>query len=159
MVEGGAKSDERNSSKWGHLRLAHSCLRGASRSATNQASITSVHAPIAGLCRTGYSFRGGGTASVNACRTARRCTPCRAANSRIDNPSRRASRRIASNNSTLDLATPDLHIAEHDMKIRTKVGPTFVTTRRPTTSKVTTQAGPTFAPTTGAREGDHTHRP
>ena len=24
MVEGGAKSDERNSSKWGHLRLAHS---------------------------------------------------------------------------------------------------------------------------------------
>src|SRR6266545_504848 len=37
------------------------------------------------------------------------------------------------------------------------MGPTFVTTRRPPTSKVTTQAEPTFAPTAGARSGDHTH--
>src|SRR6266542_259036 len=36
------------------------------------------------------------------------------------------------------------------------MGPTFVTTRRPPTSKVTTQAEPTFAPTAGARSGDHT---
>src|SRR6266498_2883675 len=39
------------------------------------------------------------------------------------------------------------------------MGPTFVTTRRPPTSKVTTQAEPTFAPTAGARSGDHTHLP
>src|SRR6266545_5815005 len=38
------------------------------------------------------------------------------------------------------------------------MGPTFVTTRRPPTSKVTTQAEPTFAPTAGARSGDHTQR-
>ena len=30
----------------------------------------------------------GGTGDSNACRTARRCTPCRAANARFDNPSR-----------------------------------------------------------------------
>jgi len=31
MVEGGAKSDRRNSSKWGHLRLAHSAREVALR--------------------------------------------------------------------------------------------------------------------------------
>src|SRR5581483_9636443 len=38
----------------------------------------------------------------------RRCTPCRSANARIDNPSRRWSRRIASNSSTFDLTEPAL---------------------------------------------------
>ena len=47
-------------------------------------------------------LRGGGTADASACRTARRCTLCRRASSRIDTPSSRCSRRIRSNCSTLD---------------------------------------------------------
>ena len=47
-------------------------------------------------------LRGGGTADARAWRTARRCTLCRRASSRIDTPSSRCSRRIRSNCSTLD---------------------------------------------------------
>jgi hypothetical protein len=39
------------------------------------------------------------------------------------------SRLICSNSSTLDRAIPDLHADDYDMKIRTGVGPIFVTTR------------------------------
>jgi hypothetical protein len=74
-------------------------------------------------------LRGGGTALASACRTVRRCTRCLSASSRIDNPSTRRSRLICSNSSTLDRAIPDLHADDYDMKIRTEVGPTFVTTR------------------------------
>jgi hypothetical protein len=35
-----------------------------------------------------------------------------------------------SNSSTLDRTIPDLHADNIDMKIRTRVGPTFATTRR-----------------------------
>jgi hypothetical protein len=40
--------------------------------------------------------------------------------------------RICSNSSTRDLATFDLQADYSDMKIATTVGPTLVTTRRPT---------------------------
>jgi hypothetical protein len=76
------------------------CLRGISRSATSQASITDAHGSIAGHLRAGYDFRSGGTAESSACRTVRRCTRCRSASSRIDTSSTRASRRIASKSST-----------------------------------------------------------
>jgi hypothetical protein len=49
-------------------------------------------------------LRGGGTA--DACRTVRRCTPCRSAKSRIDSSSRRRSRLIFSNNTTRDRTWP-----------------------------------------------------
>jgi hypothetical protein len=45
-------------------------------------------------------------------------------------PCPRRSRLICSNSSTLDHAIPDLHADDIDMKIRTRVGPTFATTRR-----------------------------
>src|SRR5437588_3139348 len=83
------------------------CLRGSSRSAINQPSITSAHASIAGLTRRAYGLRGGGTALTNAARTARRCTRCRSASSRIDSPSTRRSRRIRSNSSTRDRTPAD----------------------------------------------------
>ena len=50
---------------------------------------------------TGLRFAGG-TEDSNACLTARRCTPCLAANARIESPSRSLSRLICSNNSTLE---------------------------------------------------------
>src|SRR5205085_4483897 len=76
------------------------------------------------------------------------------------NPPARRARLICSNSSTLDRAIPDLHADSNDVKIRTKVGPEFATTRRPPPSAVTTQAGPKFATKTGPAEassGDHTH--
>lgn len=55
------------------------------------------------------TFRAGRSAADSACRTVRRCTPYRSANPRIETSSNRASRRIASNNSTFDLTNPALH--------------------------------------------------
>ena len=53
-----------------------------------------------GAARSG-TFRVGGTADANACRTVRRCTPCLTDNSRIDTSgSSRRSLRIASNTLT-----------------------------------------------------------
>ena len=60
-----------------------------------------------GATRTG-ALRSGGTAFASACRTVRRCTPYFSDSARTDNCSTRSSRRIASNNSTLDLATSAL---------------------------------------------------
>ena len=81
------------------------CLRGAVRSsAQHRIDQTLRPAPASAPTRTGI-FRSGGTAFANACRTVRRCTPYLSANARTDNSSTRSSRRIASNNSTLDLAT------------------------------------------------------
>jgi len=60
-----------------------------------------------GATRTGV-FRSGGTAFSNACRTIRRCTPYLSARARTDSCSTLSSRRIASNNSTFDLATSAL---------------------------------------------------
>ena len=54
---------------------------------------------------------------------------------------------------------PDLRAGDTDAKIRTRVGPEFVTTRRPTTAAITTQAGPQFVKNNrlaGASSGDHT---
>ena len=53
-------------------------------------------------------LRGGGTALASACRTVRRCTRYLSASSRIEQPSTRASRLIAANNSTLDPNPPAL---------------------------------------------------
>ena len=68
-----------------------------------EVAAASRHGSIAGRARGGYSLRRGGTADANACRTVRRCTPCRTARSRTDTVgSVRRSRRIVSNSSTLD---------------------------------------------------------
>ena len=64
------------------------CLRGASRSAFSHSSMICRYAPNAGAGRPSGDRFSGGTADSSACRTARRCTRCRLANSRIDNPSR-----------------------------------------------------------------------
>ena len=72
----------------------------------------------------------------------------------------RWSRLICSNSSTRDRAIPDLRADNNDVKIRTRVGPEFATTRRPPPGAITTQAGPKFATKTGpagASSGDHTH--
>ena len=66
------------------------------------ARIVAAWGPIAGWARDSTGLRGGGTADARAWRTARRCTLCRRASSRIDTPSSRCSRRIRSNCSTLD---------------------------------------------------------
>jgi hypothetical protein len=50
------------------------CLRGTSRPASSQESITSTYASIAGRVRRAYALRGGGTALASAWRTVRRCT-------------------------------------------------------------------------------------
>ena len=47
-------------------------------------------------------------------------------------PPARQSRLICSNSSTRDLAIPDLHADSNDVTIRSRVGPKFATTRRPT---------------------------
>ena len=51
-------------------------------------SITARYRPSFGTGRPSGERFGGGIADSNACRTARRCTPCRLASSRIDSPSR-----------------------------------------------------------------------
>jgi hypothetical protein len=65
-------------------------------------SISGLTGSSIGAANTRF-LRSGGTAKANACRTVRRCTRCFCASSRIDSSSRRRSRRITSNNSTLDL--------------------------------------------------------
>src|SRR6516162_11562988 len=79
----------------------------------------------------------------------------------MDDPPARQSRLICSNSSTRDLAIPDLHADNNDVTIRSRVGPIFATTRRPTPpGEITTQAGPKSATKqaqTGASSGDHTH--
>jgi hypothetical protein len=55
------------------------CLRGASRSDRSMPSIASRYGSNRGDGHTG-TFRVGGAADASACRTVRRCTPCRAAN-------------------------------------------------------------------------------
>lgn len=81
------------------------------------------------------AFRAGGCADSNACRTVRRCTPCRPANSRTDNPSTRASLRISANTSTLDLilaSSPEkTSRRDHD-----QVGPNQTVTTTPASHKV-----------------------
>ena len=81
-------------------------------------------------------------------------------NSRIDHSPGCQSLLICSNSSTRDLAIPDLHADTNDVTIRSRVGPEFATTRRPTRpGEITTQAGPKFATKqaqTGASSGDHT---
>lgn len=83
--------------------------------------------------RTGV-FRGGGTADSNAARTVRRCTLCRRASSRTDNPSTRASLRILANRSTLDtipaLPVDNLPDENHD-----EVGPNQTVTTTPASRK------------------------
>ena len=68
-------------------------------------------------------------------------------------PLARQSRLICSNSSTRDLAIPDLHADSNDVTIRSRVGPEFATTRRPTRpSEITTHVGPKFM-TKGAEPG------
>src|SRR5207248_9781081 len=92
-----------------------------------------------------------------------RCSRSRSANSRMDSLSIRLSRLICSNSSTFDRAIPDLHADDDtDVKITTRVGPLFATTRCPTTSEVTTQTGPILVKNhdpTGASSDDHTQPP
>src|SRR5207248_7092214 len=89
-----------------------------------------------------------------------RCSRSRSANSRMDRLPIRLSRLICSNSSTFDRAIPDLHADDdNDVKITTRVGPLFATTRCPTTSEVTTQTGPILVKNhdpTGASSDDHT---
>jgi len=67
------------------------------------------------VTRTGV-LRSGGTADSNACRTVLRCTLCRSASCRIDNPSTRSSRRIAANSSTLDpISAPPFVVTDVSM--------------------------------------------
>src|SRR5665647_2860750 len=84
-------------------RAVWRCLRGAVRSSTSHVRICAWWPPSTGETRTA-TLRCGGVASASAWRTVRRCTSCRCANARIDNPSSRWSLRIRSNISTLDLA-------------------------------------------------------
>lgn len=91
----------------------------------------------------------------------RRCTRCLSASSRIDNPAR-LSRLICSNSSTLDRAIPTSTPDDNDVEVASRVGPEFVTTRRPhqAAGSITTQAEPNFVKNngqTGASSGDHTH--
>src|SRR5262249_38178857 len=107
-----------------------------------------------------YAFRGGGTALARAWRTVRRCTRCRTASSRIEDPPARQSRLICSNSSTRDLAIPDLRASRTDAKDQIQGGATIRddTPAHPP-SEITTQAGPQFATKacqTGASSGDHT---
>ena len=54
---------------------------------------------------------------------------------------------------------PDLRAGDTDAKIRSTVGPEFVTTRRPPPSAITNPAGPQFVKNNrpaGASSGDHT---
>ena len=80
------------------------CLRGASRSARSLPSITDLNGSSRAERRTGV-LRGAGSARVSASRTSRRCTPYLAASARTDKPPCHESRRISSNNSTLEAAT------------------------------------------------------
>jgi hypothetical protein len=63
--------------------------------------------------------------------------------------------------SVATVAIPDLHADSSDVTIRSRVGPEFATTRRPThPGEITAQAGPksaTIEGQTGASSGDHTH--
>jgi hypothetical protein len=69
------------------------------------ASINGFTGSSRGALRTG-AFRGGGVAEPSAWHTVRRCTRYRRASSRTPTSSRLASRRIASNSSTLDDPIP-----------------------------------------------------
>ncbi len=82
-------------------RAVWRCLRGASRSSRSISSTTGLNSSSRRDTRTGV-LRSGGSADASAWRTVRRCTLCRSASCRIDNPSIRSSRRIAANRSTLD---------------------------------------------------------
>ena len=75
------------------------------------------------------------------------------ASSRIEEPPARQSRLICSNSSTRDLAIPDLHADNNDVKIRSRVGATIRddTLAHPS-GEIATQAGPKFA-TTKAKPG------
>src|SRR5438067_775570 len=92
---------------WGTITSTPFRPSSTRRRATYRDTVTSAHASIAGLTRRAYGLRGGGTALTNAARTARRCTRCRSASSRIDSPSTRRSRRIRSNSSTRDRTPAD----------------------------------------------------
>ncbi len=70
--------------------------RGA-REASRRSAASPGPAPAPGSW---CGFRGGGVGDSSAWRTVRRCTPGRAASWRIEESSRRASRRIASNSSS-----------------------------------------------------------
>src|SRR5664280_2476125 len=95
-------------------RAACCCLRHAVRSARSIASISGFAASSFGDRRTGV-LRAGGTAEASAARTVRRCTPRRSARARTESSSRRASRRIASNNSTRDPNLgPPASVVDHD---------------------------------------------
>ena len=78
-------------------------MRCTALSATNHARTVATCGPRTGARRTG-GLRGGGVASANANRTVRRCTLCLSASARIDRAPSRASRRILSNCSTLDIS-------------------------------------------------------
>ena len=92
------------------------CLRGASRSATSTSRIQPCQAPVTGAERSG-TLRAAGSGDANAARTSRRCTPNRAANARMLNPSSRRARRTFSYNSTFDTLSP--HLDKHRDKATT----------------------------------------
>ena len=100
------------------------------------ASITAAYGPIAGRGPRGY-----GLAAAAAPRWPAPAAPSAGAPHAAPpapgsrHPSSRWSRLICSNSSTLDRATPGPPRRQTDAKIRTRVGPEFATTRRPTTRR------------------------
>ena len=103
------------------------------------------------------------SADANACRTVRRCTPCRRASSRIEYSPTRPSRRIAANNSTRDpvpdtttrvfvamvatLARGGARSDRHTTRHADQVGPPRTVTVGPTQAVRTTGPGaPRSAP-------------
>jgi hypothetical protein len=115
------------------------CLRGASRSARSHPSITALNGSSRADRRSGV-LRGAGSDRVSAARTSRRCTPYLPASARTDKPPCHESRRISSNNSTLEAATEPPQVCmrpDHPMST-TQVGPLQADTTIPA---ATTTAG------------------
>jgi hypothetical protein len=108
------------------------CLRGASKSERNMASIASLYGAGLGDHRAGFSAAAARPSSAPGAPCAgARGTPCRRANSWIDSSSTRASRRIAANNSTSHpIPTPPV-LEIHPMGSKAQVGPDQTVTTTP----------------------------
>ena len=97
------------------------CFLGAFKSSRSQPVMMSIHGPSTGRSRS-VGFRGDGVAHDTAAYTVRRCTLCTLASSQIDIPLFLESRRIPSNNSTLDLTFQPVPFSPWLMSKRYKSG-------------------------------------